>query len=207
MGGARLRRRADRGRGAPEQTDAQNVVSGAVAVLAVVQESGAVARFGEVGEAVGADLEAHLVPGGVAVGRAPGCAVHSLEGRLVGAYVQVGRAPAAGPAARASPRACRRPGASRPKAACRSGRSDPRKPLDADRAAQPGFDDLDTGGSGDLPFYLVVLVCPRRPSWAACPRTPELIPGSIEHLALRLFVVDAPELPPAEISTPATRSR
>ena len=74
--------------GAPEQTDAQNVVSGAVAVLAVVQESGAVARFGEVGEAVGADLEAHLVPGGVAVGRAPGCAVHSLEGRLVGAYVR-----------------------------------------------------------------------------------------------------------------------
>src|SRR5918997_1180229 len=74
--------------GAPKEADAEHVVPGAVAVLAVVQEGDPVARLGEVGEAVGRNLEAHLVPGGVAVGRAPDYAVHSLEGRFVGADVQ-----------------------------------------------------------------------------------------------------------------------
>src|SRR5215211_5256188 len=74
--------------GAPEEANAEHVVPGAVAILAVVQEGDPVARLGEVGEAVGRNLEAHLVPGGVAVGRAPDNAVHSLEGRFVGADVQ-----------------------------------------------------------------------------------------------------------------------
>src|SRR5215204_2580661 len=74
--------------GTPQKADAEHVLSDVVAVLAVVQEGDTVARLGEVGEAVGADFEAHLVPGGVAVGRALRDAVHRLEGRLVGAYSQ-----------------------------------------------------------------------------------------------------------------------
>src|ERR671917_1384801 len=70
---------------AAEQADADYVPLGAVAVFAVVEERDAVARLGEVTEAVGADLETGSIPGRVVVRRAPHRAVHRLRGRLVGA--------------------------------------------------------------------------------------------------------------------------
>src|SRR5215210_7993517 len=68
---------------AAKQADAQDVVPGAVAVLAVVEKGNTVARLGEVGETVRADLETRLVPRRVAVGGALHDAVHGLEGRLM----------------------------------------------------------------------------------------------------------------------------
>src|SRR5215212_8081942 len=74
--------------GAPEEANAEHVIVRAVAVLAVVEQRDAVARLGEIREAVGRDLEARLIPGGVAMG-GPLCgAVHRLEGPFVGAHVQ-----------------------------------------------------------------------------------------------------------------------
>src|SRR5215212_7047888 len=67
-----------------EEADAEDVVPGAVSVLAVLEKGNTVARLGEVGEAVCGDLETRLVPGRVAVGGALHDAVHGLEGRLVG---------------------------------------------------------------------------------------------------------------------------
>src|SRR5215213_10377462 len=73
---------------AAEETYTEDVVPGAVTVLAVVEDGNAVARLGEVGEAVRADLEACLVPGRVAVRGTLHHAVHGLEGRLVGTDTQ-----------------------------------------------------------------------------------------------------------------------
>src|SRR3712207_7085899 len=64
---------------AAQEAYAEDVVPGAVPVLAVVEEGYPVAWLGEVGEAVGRHLEARRVPGGVAVGRAPHDAVHRLR--------------------------------------------------------------------------------------------------------------------------------
>ena len=68
-----------------EQAEAELVAERVVAVLAVVEERDAVALLGEVGEAVGGDLEARDVPGGVAVRGAADHAVRAFEGGDVGA--------------------------------------------------------------------------------------------------------------------------
>ena len=57
-----------------------------MAVAPVVEQRGAVARLGEVGEAVARDLEARLVPGRVAVRGALDHAEGGLEARALGAH-------------------------------------------------------------------------------------------------------------------------
>ena len=60
-----------------------------VAVLAVVQDSRAVAAFGDVGPLMGADLELGDIPEGVVVGRAGQVAELDVVGRLVGVEVKI----------------------------------------------------------------------------------------------------------------------
>src|SRR5215217_7687627 len=54
-----------------------------VAVFRVIEQRGAIVRFGEIGEAVSADLVVSGVPGRVAVGWAAGHPVQRLVGRLM----------------------------------------------------------------------------------------------------------------------------
>ena len=68
-----------------EQAEAELVAEGVVAIFAVVEQRDAVAVLGEVGEAMGGDLEAGLIPRRVAVGRAADDAVRAFEGRMIGA--------------------------------------------------------------------------------------------------------------------------
>src|SRR5918994_310153 len=63
-----------------EQADTHHVLLRAVSVLAVVEERHAVARLGEITEAVCRDLETGGVPGGVVVRRPPQGPEHRLAG-------------------------------------------------------------------------------------------------------------------------------
>ena len=54
--------------GGPQQREPQHAVVDIIAVAAVIQQRRAVARLGQVGPLMGADLEAGLVPAGVGVG-------------------------------------------------------------------------------------------------------------------------------------------
>ena len=71
-----------------QQAQAQLGALGVVPVAAVVEQRDPVAGLGQVGEPVAGDLEARLLPGGIAVGRALDDAERGLERRPRGAHRQ-----------------------------------------------------------------------------------------------------------------------
>src|SRR5919199_584365 len=180
-----------------EEADAEHVVPGAVAVLAVVQEGDAVARLREVGEAVGADLEACRVPGRVAVRRMLCDAVHRLEGGFVGADAHGEERPQQYlPLVPVYVRLdVQAPRGGEQTVGLRYARSSPAS-LDPHRGAQGSIlHDLHALTPEDLlPLHLVVPVyVPGIPVGRLVHAGPEPVAVPVEDLALRLFVVDAPE--------------
>lgn len=79
---------AVRGLAGAEEAEAHDAPFAGEAVLAVVEDAGAVGGLGEVGEAVAADLELGGVPAGVGVGGTADEAELRLVGGGVGAEVQ-----------------------------------------------------------------------------------------------------------------------
>ena len=181
-----------------QQAEAELVAERVVAVLAVVEQRHAVARLGEVGEAVGGDLEAGDVPGGVAVRRAADRRRARIRRWRRRRGPRAGSAPSAGCGARAS--RCRwrcRAGRSWPRAG-RSGRSRCRGSGGSTRiAARCGprsTTSIDARRSSSSPWRGVVLLdVPGVPVARLVDVGPDLVAAVGERLAAGALVEDAGE--------------
>src|ERR671917_1518429 len=182
---------------AAEQADADYVPLGAVAVFAVVEERDAVARLGEVIEAVGRDLETGSIPGCVVMRRPPQGPEHRLAGSLVGADGEREERSEQNPSlvpvdVRLYVQASR---AGEEPVGLRDDRASPSADHAHGGAERPVLHDLDAFDAGDLlPLLLVPLVhIPRLPVAGLVRVSPELVGASVQDLSAGLPVVDAVE--------------